>query len=213
MRLFFISFLLVTTISALGYFMWYRPKFKAPAGSSKSPAKRHDGAATLARLKQKAGLVLPYIRSGNFNEQYCFLVDMRIASGKQRFFVYNLRKDSVEQAGLVAHGSGSDKGGDELYFSNAPNSNCTSLGKYRIGKSYYGSFGLAYKLYGLDASNNNAFNRFVVLHAHSCVPVGEIYPVPLCESWGCPTVAPAFLQELKKYIDRSDEPVLMCIYY
>jgi hypothetical protein len=137
---------------------------------------------------------------------------MKIESGKNRFFVYNIEKDSVELAGLVAHGSGRTYS-EEVHFSNAPNSLCTSLGKYKIGGSYTGKFGLAFKLYGLDATNDNAFSRAVVLHAHSCVPNEETAPIPICESWGCPTVAPAFLTQLKTYINNSEKPLLLYVYY
>jgi hypothetical protein len=167
----------------------------------------------MLRLNQKALLAKDYVAGHGFNEKYCFLMDMRIASGKNRFFVYNLDKDSVEVAGLVAHGSGIGNDSGTPTFSNTPNSYCTSLGRYKIGNSYNGKFGLAYKLYGLDKTNSRAFDRFVVLHAHDCVPTGEVAPSPICESWGCPTVAPAFLTRLKKYLDRSEEPVLLWIYY
>jgi hypothetical protein len=76
-----------------------------------------------------------------------------------------------------------------------------------------GKFGLAFKLYGLDATNDNAYNRAVVLHAHSCVPNEETAPIPICQSWGCPTVAPAFLTALKSYLDNSEKPVLLYVYY
>lgn len=213
MRILSIFFLLLLTASSLAWYFWYRPKFN-PAKNSQpfSLHKADENKALMERLKQKAAGAIAYVRGAHFEEQYCFLLDMRIASGKKRFFVYNLEKDSIEKAGLVTHGTGSDKG-DEMYFSNTPNSNCTSLGKYKVGKSYYGNFGLAYKLYGLESSNSKAFERYVVLHSHSCVPVGEVYPVGICESWGCPTVAPAFLQELKKYIDKAEKPVLLWIYY
>ena len=129
-----------------------------------------------------------------------------------RFFVYNLVKDSVEIAGLVAHGSGIANS-DTPGFSNTPNSYCTSLGKYKIGKSYNGKYGLAYKLYGLDKTNSKAFERFVVLHAHACVPNGEVSPLPICESWGCPTVSPSFLTLLKSYLDGAAKPVMLWVYY
>ena len=138
---------------------------------------------------------------------------MRIASGKNRFFVYNLEKDSVEIAGLVTQGSGIGNNSETPTFSNTANSYCTSLGKYKIGKSYYGKFGLAFKLFGLDKTNSRAFDRFVVLHAHGCVPDEEVAPLPICESWGCPTVSPAFLTQLKSYLDKSNEPILLWIYY
>ncbi len=115
-------------------------------------------------------------------------------------------------AALVTHGSGSERGGDSLYFSNVPGSSCSSLGKYKIGHAYQGKFGLAYKLYGLDASNSKAFERFVVLHGHDCVPNDEVYPIGICESLGCPTVAPAFLLSLQKILDASSAPVLLHIF-
>ena len=153
-----------------------------------------------------------YVASQGFDVNHCFLIDMHISSGKNRFFVYNLNTDSVEIAGLVTHGSGLTNT-DTPVFSNTPDSYCTSLGKYKIGKSYLGKFGLAYKVYGLDNSNSKAFARFVVLHAHECVPNEEVSPLPICERWGCPTVAPAFLKQLQSYIDVSAKPILLWIYF
>jgi hypothetical protein len=40
-----------------------------------------------------------------------------------------------------------------------PGCGCTALGKYKIGDKYKGRFGTAYKLLGLDSSNNNAFKK------------------------------------------------------
>lgn len=172
-----------------------------------------DRAEVISRLKFKAALVKDYVMEHGFSRTHCFLLDMRVPSGQKRFFVYNLKKDSVELAGLVTHGSGSRGDSDELLFSNQPNSYSTSLGKYKIGKSYTGTFGLAYKLYGLDESNSNAFSRCVVLHSHDCVPNDEVYPSTICMSLGCPTVSPAFLHQLQEYLDHSKNPVMLWIYY
>lgn len=210
------TLLLLASITALAYFLWYKPKFEKkskPNSFSFKEKESKDNSETLLRLYQKSLHARHYNNAHGFNQQYCFLLDMRLPSGKNRFFVYNLNKDSVEFAGLVTHGGGSDNGSDELTFSNTPNSHCTSVGKYKMGKSYNGKFGLAYKLYGLDKSNSKAFDRFVVLHAHGCVPNEEVAPVPICVSQGCPTVSPAFLSTLKNYIDRSDKPILLWIYY
>jgi hypothetical protein len=138
---------------------------------------------------------------------------MRVPSGKNRFFVYNLKENSIEMAGLVAHGKGPGNGSDELMFSNEPNSNCTSLGKYKLGRSYSGMFGLSYKLHGLDRTNSNAFERSVVLHSFCGVPNKEVYPASICMSEGCPTVSPAFLTQLKVLLDNSEKPILLWIYY
>ncbi|MEO6288381.1 MAG: murein L,D-transpeptidase catalytic domain-containing protein [Ginsengibacter sp.] len=166
----------------------------------------------LLKLKHVAKAIRNYADSKNFSDGICFLIDMNIPSGKHRFFIYNMGKDSIEVAGLVTHGSGSDNGDGELSFSNKPGSNCTSLGTYRTGKSYDGKFGLAYKLHGLEESNSKAFERFVVLHAHECVPQKEVHPMVICQSWGCPTVSPGMLQIIKKYIESSEKPILLNIY-
>ncbi|MBC7886523.1 MAG: murein L,D-transpeptidase catalytic domain family protein [Ferruginibacter sp.] len=165
----------------------------------------------LARLYKYAGKVKPYVKENHLNSRFCFLIDMKIASGSKRFFMYDLVNDSILLAGLVTHGSGLSNITDSIIFSNEPGSNCTSPGKYKIGKSYYGKFGLAYKLFGLDKTNSNAFNRSVVLHAHPCVPDHEIAPLKICNSWGCPTISPIFLNQLKMYIDKPGPPILLWI--
>jgi len=167
----------------------------------------------MSRLKQKAGSAKNYAASRGYDNTYCFLLDMRLPSGKNRFFIYNLENDSVEMAGLVTHGKGSVNGKDDLTFSNMPNSNCTSLGKYKIGKSYQGEFGLAYRLMGLEKTNDKAMERCVVLHSFNGVPNKEVYPAPICLSEGCPTVSPDFLLQVKKYLDATDQPILLWIYY
>lgn len=213
MKLFLTALLFCVSLSALAYFFWYKQKFsiEAPAKSPGARIKKMDEAVKDRAVKNAAS-ISSYAKAHGCNEQYCFLVDMKLSSGKKRFFVYNLQKDSVELSGLVTHGSGKTNTSD-IQFSNTEGSLCTSLGKYKIGRSYTGKFGLAYKLYGLDATNSNAASRFVVLHSHSCVPDDEIAPFPICESWGCPTVAPAFLKQLAGYIDKAWKPILLSIYY
>ena len=206
----------ILTLSAFGYFYWYKPTFNVPADKqpfSVNLKKDDEHGKTVVRLKQKALLAKDYVAGHSYNQEVCFLVDMRIPSGKNRFYVYNLKRDSVEITGLVTHGSGSESGTDELNFSNTANSYCTSLGKYKMGNSYYGKFGLAYKLYGLDNSNSKAFERFVVLHGYHCVPDDEVAPQTICLSLGCPTVSPAFLTKLKTYLDRAGHPIMLWIYY
>lgn len=48
---------------------------------------------------------------------------------------------------------------------------------------------------------------------HACVPESEVYPVPICESWGGLTVSQIFLQKLKKIIDASEKRILLKIFY
>jgi hypothetical protein len=212
MKLFFTALLFCVSLSALAYFLFYKPNFNKHTVSKNftkpKPKKSND---VILRQQNAAARLLTYAKANNLNTRYCFLVDMKIHSGSNRFFVYNLLKDSVEMEGLVTHGSGTQSTSD-VQFSNVEGSLCTSLGKYKIGASYNGKFGLAYKLYGLDATNNNAFSRFVVLHSHECVPEEETTPFTICESWGCPIVATNFLTALAKYIDKADKQIMLSIY-
>jgi len=167
--------------------------------------------ATTTRLKDKASAAKLYAAKNRFNTSLCFLVDMSIHSGHNRFFVYDLEKDSVVKSGLVTHGRCNVNWLEGRKYDNKVGCGCTSLGKYKVGYPYQGRFGLAYKLYGLDKTNDKAFERFVVLHSHSCVPATEVTN-DICQSDGCPTVAPDFLQQLKPIIDASGRPVLLWIY-
>ncbi len=149
----------------------------------------------------------------DYSDQWLFLLDMRIPSGKNRFFIHDLDGDSVRYAGLVAHGSGSVIfNSDSLIFSNIPESFQSSLGKYRIGAKYSGTFGKSYKLHGLDSTNSNAFERYIVLHPYSGVPENE-QNYPIIESLGCPMVSESFMQILYDIVDHSNKHILMIMYY
>ncbi|MCO4818288.1 MAG: murein L,D-transpeptidase catalytic domain family protein [Bacteroidetes bacterium] len=160
---------------------------------------------------QKLEAAKAFCKQNGFNEGVAFFSDMNLRSGKKRFFIVDLSKDSVVHAGLVAHGHCRSYASRVPSFSNEIGSNCTSLGKYKVGYKYDGSFGTAYKLYGLEPSNSNAFDRFVVLHAHSCVPNSETV-VGICRSEGCPTVSPEFLEVVSEYIDETSQPILLWMY-
>ena len=135
------------------YYSWYKPKF-IPTNRAYNSIERSS--PEFSRLKIKAFAIKAFATTHNYNQEICFLVDMSIESGKKRFFVYDMQNDSVLASGLVAHGS-CDAGYQlNARFSNSANSGCSCLGKFKIGKAYNGTFGLAYKLYGLDSANCNA---------------------------------------------------------
>jgi hypothetical protein len=148
-----------------------------------------------------------------YSSKIAFLVDMRIKSGKNRFFVYDLENDKILDQGLVAHGCGSETGiKGELKFSNEPNSNSTSLGRYSVEKSYKGMFGKAFRLNGLDETNSNAFKRAIVLHQYSAVPYEE-QEYYIARSHGCPMVNEVFFKRLEKVIESSEAKIMMYVYY
>lgn len=151
--------------------------------------------------------------STKYSSNYAILIDMKIPSYHYRFFVVDLKKDSIVERGLVAHGSGSETSKpDSLIFSNTPNSYMTSLGIYKMGVSYQGSFGKSYRLHGLESTNNKALARAVVFHSYEYVPTEEQLS-PIMNSLGCPMVSPDFFNVVDKYIVKEKLPMLMKIYY
>src|SRR5436190_9072197 len=86
---------LLLAVSAFGYFFWYKPKFHSPVKSHAFAfretryKKDHE---TFQRLKHKATPAKDFVKEHGYNSTHCFLIDMRLPSGKNRFFVYNLLK-------------------------------------------------------------------------------------------------------------------------
>ncbi len=169
-------------------------------------------AITIAQLQSNSKILKNYAAKHGYNTNLCFLVDMGLPCGKNRFFVYDLQHDTLKYAGLVAHGSGNKSFTMKTNFSNAINSGLTSLGRYKVSYQYAGKFGPAFKLNGLDTSNSNAFERNVVLHAYGCVPDNETYPLPICNSLGCTMLSYHFLEKLGKEITKTKQPILMWVY-
>lgn len=168
-----------------------------------------------ARLTEHVSEVKSFTSANRgYSKKIAFLVDMKIKSGKNRFFVYDLENEKIIDQGLVAHGTGSETGikGDILQFSNVPNSNCSSLGRYSVEKSYNGVFGKAFRLNGLDETNNNALKRAIVLHRYKEVP-DEEKEYYIINSHGCPMVSEVFFKRLEKVIEGSDSKIMLYMYY
>lgn len=176
-------------------------------GNDRSPHEKLQ-----VRLKTRLKGLSAYLEKNALQTSFCVLADLDAPSGMQRLFLYDLDADSILYTGLVTHGRCNKTWLSGRKYSNEAGSGCSSPGKYKIGKKYYGRFGLAYKLHGLDSTNSNAFKRYVVLHGHECVPETEIYPGELCQSDGCPTVSPGMLKKLEKKLDASLRPVLLWLY-
>jgi len=173
--------------------------------SAEKPAPKYS-------VSNRAGEIATYADQKGYSTKYCFLIDMSLPSGQNRFFVYDLKKKSVSYSGLVAHGSCNERFISQARFSNTNNSGCSSPGKYKVGVLYRGQYGESFRLHGLDKSNSNAFQRGVVIHGYDCVPDEEIYPRVLCNSLGCPMVSYNFFDKLSGIIQQSEKPILLWIY-
>jgi hypothetical protein len=94
------------------------------------------------------------------------LVDFSLPSRTPRFHLVDVAGGRIEQSWLVAHGSGSDPAHTGLlhYFSNLPGSNASSSGAFVTADPYIGQHGRSQRLMGLEASNDMAFARAIVIH-------------------------------------------------
>ena len=211
MKRIFLFAIIILLLFISGSGAWYMSRLHKNSYTTLRAAAPTIGQSTLLKLSLHVPEAISFAEKKHFNTEVCFFVDMSVASGNCRFFVYDMKKKQVRMKGLVTHGRCRQDWLNGRKYGNMVGCGCTSLGRYKIGNPYKGKFGLAYKLYGLDSSNSNAYNRFVVLHSHQCVPEQEVAPSPICQSDGCPTVSPAFLQELAGVINVSHRPILLWI--
>ncbi|HEX4079552.1 MAG TPA: murein L,D-transpeptidase catalytic domain family protein [Rhizomicrobium sp.] len=103
------------------------------------------------------------------------IADFSLPSRSPRFHLLDIASGRVSSH-LVAHGRGSDPGhtGWLQRFSNESRSDATSAGAFRTDGLYIGEHGRSIRLTGLDASNDNALSRAIVVHAAWYVSPGMV---------------------------------------
>jgi L,D-transpeptidase catalytic domain len=139
------------------------------------------------------------------------VIDYSKPSTEKRMWVYDLRSRALLFTELVSHGRGSGKT-MATAFSNAPESNQTSLGLFRIGETYVGHNGYSARLDGLEPGvNDRARDRAIVIHGapyvNGTVAKANGY---LGRSLGCPAVRPEIAHAL---IDAVKGGGLLFAYY
>lgn len=159
-----------------------------------------------------------FCKQNALNEDFYFLVDLSVHSGKNRFFVYDFKQKKIVDQNLVTHGT-CDVFGDnpkmfeQVKYSNKLDSHCSASGKYKVGKRDYSAWGIKIKywLKGLETTNDNAEKRVVVLHSWEAVSDKEIFPDYSPLSWGCPAVSDNFMEKLDNRLKEAQKPVLLWI--
>jgi L,D-transpeptidase catalytic domain len=171
------------------------------AGTLVRPAltRERAGAAPVAPgLLRRALDALERHRNGIEQRDYIGIVDFSLPSRTPRFHVLNVA-DGAAASYLVAHGRGSDPAhtGWLERFSNEPRSHASSAGAYRTDGYYVGEHGRSMRLVGLDATNDNAASRAIVVHGAWYVSdeIVARFGV-LGRSEGCLAVANASLNEV-----------------
>lgn len=141
-----------------------RPAFAPPAfaavRSGETPALLPEA---IAALQSHAGRVAERDVIG--------IVDFSSPSKAIRFDIVDVVGGRILSRHLVAHGSGSDpaNSGWAQRFSNVPGSNASSAGSFLTDRAYVGKHGRSRRLIGLDADNNRALERNIVIHGASYV--------------------------------------------
>lgn len=94
------------------------------------------------------------------------IADFSLPSYEPRFFLIDLVGGKVKPF-LVAHGRGSDPEHDGWLksFSNTPGSAATSRGAYVTHSWYQGKYGTSMRVSGLEADNDLADDRAIVIHS------------------------------------------------
>lgn len=135
---------------------------------------------------------------------YVAIIDYGAPSTEYRFYLINLIDGNVKRF-YSSHGIGSGKSNYATKFSDIKNSRQTSLGIFMAKEVYKGSYGSTLRMYGLQSSNAQAYNRDIVMHGAWYVSdefiktknpkTGEPYG-RLGVSWGCPAVSLSVVEKL-----------------
>jgi hypothetical protein len=117
-------------------------------------------------LREQAMAALARHASAIWSRDVIGIVDFGLPSSVPRFYLVDLLRNATTTL-LVAHGRGSDPdhSGTLQSFSNVAGSQATSEGAYLIGEAYSNIHGAARRLIGLDATNDQADPRAIVIHA------------------------------------------------
>jgi len=150
-------------------------------------------------------------RKGFFQRDFLTIIDFSLSSRVKRLWIIDLGQNKIIMNSLVAHGknSGEDYANQ---FSNANESNKSSLGFYATGEVYQGKHGASLKLDGLQKGiNDNARERAIVIHGADYVSENFLKNHSrLGKSYGCPAVP----NELsKKIIETIKNKSCIFIYH
>lgn len=143
------------------------------------------------------------------NSQYLTIVDLSQISRKKRFYIIDVKNHQLVWNTYVAHGknSGLDSAAK---FSNAPNSEASSLGFYVTKATYTGKHGKSLRIAGLENGfNDNAEARGVVVHGADYVNSARANSSYMGRSQGCPALPQ---NEYAKVIDIIKDGSVMFIY-
>lgn len=165
-----------------------------------------------SRVAGRAEELLHYCRANGYNTHIALFVDLSRHSGLNRFVVWNFDDERAVIVAPVSHGSGSRKRCCRSCYaqvSNEDGSHLSSVGRALISERYEGSYGVSYRLDGLDASNSNLRSRCVVLHGWEHTTTYPIWPLATVGSFGCPVLSQRVMASVDDILKQESGVVLM----
>lgn len=165
--------------------------------------------------KNDVNKALMFAKENNMNTSFIMFCDFSIHSGKERFSIYDIKKQKVILSSLCAQGKGIDNDTHQP-FSNKSGSYCSSLGFYKVGSYHKMKIGTgSFILYGLSESNSNALKRGILVHPYFTVCDIPVYPLHTSRkaSKGCFVVSPIKFHFIKKFLrNNHGKPILLYAY-
>ena len=132
------------------------------------------------------------------NADLIAIADYAQPSREKRFHLVDMVSGGTVSM-LVAHGRGSDPAhsGWLQQFSNSDGSNASCAGAFITSSEYVGKHGRSMRLEGLDATNDNALERAIVVHTAPYVSEAMVRDMgKLGRSQGCFTLTQADLIQM-----------------
>lgn len=155
---------------------------------------------------------------GKYNEDISIHVDFSIPSSQHRFFVYDRKAKKILSSSKCAHGAGGGSTIDEPVFSNVPNSQCSSLGVYRLLRNdrLKTINAPCIRVEGLSSTNSNAYKRGIVIHGVPILADDITYGIPIpvtpLISQGCFAISSETLSLLQELMAEGKKIYLYAVY-
>lgn len=164
-----------------------------------------------SRVTERAQALREFCGREGYNTHVALFVDLSRHSGRRRFVVWDMERNVPIFTCPVSHGSGSKRSHVRSAYaalSNEDGSHLSSLGRALIAERYEGRYGVAYRLDGLDATNNNLRPRCVVLHGWEHTTSFPIFPCATVGSFGCPVLSRKMMRRVDELLQQHDRVIL-----
>lgn len=157
-----------------------------------------------------------FCKKKKLNQDFFILLDYAAHSGTDRFMIFDFKKQKLIDSFPVSHGCytspwGEDKSKEKAKLSNVEESHAASKGKYLIAERGISQWGIKvkYVLDGLEETNSNARNRFIVLHSWKEIADQAVYPKGTPEGWGCPAISNKNMRKLDALLKKQTKNTLL----